>query len=264
MILPQRTLWWSILAATLFAAFVLLAACDDDGGPPSGATPIEDTPAVANPTLLAGDDTERVGIVIQGDEIVLTGQLFGGENEVGVILSHMRPNDQTAWFPFARRLADEGFAALTYDFRGYGESQGDKDSAKLDDDLREALRFMRQDRGFDTVFLVGASMGATTSLVVAAETEVAGVVAVSPPAQFEEQDALEAVPNVSAPTLLIASADDAPSLRFDELLDAAGTGTESQVYSGGAHGTALFEPASGHADAVQDLVIEFLRQHSGQ
>lgn len=250
-----------IAVALLAAAAVLFAACGDDGG--ASGTPQPGGTSIAGDVTPLSDDSEHVSIVIVDEELILDGHLFGRSNKVGVILSHMRPNDQTAWYPFAQRLADEGYAALTFDFRGYGDSQGDVNYDKLDDDLREALRFMRVDRGLDTVFLVGASMGATTSLVVAAEADVAGIVAVSPPAEFEGQKALEALPNIEAPTLLIASEGDAPSLRFDELVDAGGSNVESKLYLGKAHGTALFDPTNEHSEAIQQLLLTFLHDHGG-
>ncbi|MGB2694142.1 MAG: alpha/beta fold hydrolase [Dehalococcoidia bacterium] len=250
-----------IALALLVAAALSFAACSDAGG--TSGTPQASGTSIAGDVTPPPDDSEHVSIVIVDEELILDGHLFGRSNTVGVILSHMRPNDQTAWYPFAQRLADEGYAALTFDFRGYGASQGEVDYAKLDDDLREAVRFMQVDRGLDTVFLVGASMGATTSLVVAAEADVAGVVAVSPPAEFEDQKALAALPDVQAPALLIASEGDAPSLRFDELLDAGGSSVESKLYLGNAHGTALFDPTNEHSEAIQELILKFLHAHGG-
>lgn len=206
--------------------------------------------------------TENVYIVSE-DEAILNGRLFGAQNDVLVILSHMRPSDQTAWFSFAQELADNGYAALTFNFRGYGDSEGEKDFAKLDEDLSAAVRYMG-DRGKRQIFLVGASMGGTTSLVVAAQQDVAGVVAVSAPAQFEDQDALSAVPSVTVPKLFIASEEDAPALSFDELLEAAGEPKESETYTGKAHGTDLLQPdQSEHAAAVQERILQFLREHGG-
>ena len=200
-------------------------------------------------------------IVLVEDEIVLSGHLFGGQNEVGVILSHMQPNDQSAWFEFAQSLADQGYAALTFDFRGYGDSQGEKDFSKLDEDLREALRFMRDDRGLTQVFLIGASMGGTTSLVVAAQEDVAGVVAVSAPAQFEDQDALGAVVGIVEPKLFIVSEDDtAAMLSLQELEEESSGSTESERYPGNAHGTNLLQ--SEHALEFRMLIEEFLREQS--
>jgi alpha-beta hydrolase superfamily lysophospholipase len=221
------------------------------------------SPAVAPepPTFTPPPETENVGIVLAEDGITLRAHLFGAENDVGVILSHMRPNDQTAWFGFAEQLADAGYAALTFDFRGYGESDGEEDFAALDDDLLAAVEYLRDTRGKRTIFLVGASMGATTSLVVAAEVEFAGVVAVSPPAEFEELSAVEALPQVTEPVLVVASEEDAPSLELEMLLERAGANVTEELYTGNAHGTDLF--LGEHAGAVSERVLAFLDEHSG-
>jgi pimeloyl-ACP methyl ester carboxylesterase len=175
----------------------------------------------------------------------------------------MRPNDQTAWFPFAQDLADEGYAALTYNFRGYGESDVDQDFATLDDDLRGAIAFM-QDRGHEQVFLVGASMGGTTSLVVAAQEEIGGIVAISAPGEFEGQDAIAAVPGIQEPKLLMAAEEDTPiMLSLEDMLEVAPEPVESEVYSGNLHGTALLGPESEHADAVRQRILMFLSDHAG-
>ena len=219
------------------------------------------------PTIVVdGDQTQAIGIPItEGDGfITLRAHLFGDQNGVAVILSHMRPNDQSAWFEFAQELAGEGYAVLTFDFRGYGESDGDQDFDKLDEDLSAALEFMRRDRGKETVFLIGASMGGTTTLVVAAREDVAGVVTVSAPAQFEDQDALSVIPNVLEPTLLIASEDDTQAmLSLQGLLDATDQSLDSQTYAGNLHGTNLFESDSEHANAIRQRIFQFLREHEG-
>ena len=64
----------------------------------------------------------------------------------GVILAHMRPADQTAWYPFALKLAATGkFTVLTFDFRGFGDSGGEKDFDLLDADLAAAYAYMTDD-----------------------------------------------------------------------------------------------------------------------
>ncbi len=202
-------------------------------------------------------DTENVSVVISGD-VILNGRLFGGDNEPAVILTHMRQNDQTAWFDYAKELAARGYAALAFDFRGYGLSTGDQDEDKLDEDLTAVIQYMH-DRGRDEIYLVGASMGATTALVVAGENDVKAVVVISPPAKFESQDALAAVPSLRAPKLFIASELDAPTLQFDELYAAAGEPKEQEVFPGKLHGTDLLDPLKNdQAAAVGDLITEFL------
>ena len=175
----------------------------------------------------------------------------------------MRPNDQTAWFDFARQLSLDGYAALTFDFRGYGESGGDTDYAKLGDDLSAVIRYARG-LGKQPIFLVGASMGATTSLVVAESADVDAIVAVSPPAQFDSQDALQAVPTLNRPKLFIASEEDAPTLDFDDLYEAAAEPKEEQLYAGNAHGTDLFDASkNAEAAAVGPRILRFLQEQGG-
>jgi pimeloyl-ACP methyl ester carboxylesterase len=209
------------------------------------------------------NESLRVGIVVVEDEIVLSGRLFGPENEPLVILTHMRPNDQRAWFSFAEELAKEGYAALTFDFRGFGESGGSQDYSKLDDDLRAVVSYER-DQGREQIFLIGASMGGTAALAVAADEDVDGVVAISPPSEFEGQDALAGIPNIRAPKLIIASAEDtAAKLSLDELVQAAMPPVDSETYSGNAHGTDLFDPLrSTHSAEAKERVTAFLNAHS--
>lgn len=204
-------------------------------------------------------NTENVSVVISGD-VILNGRLFGGDNEPVVILTHMRQNEQTAWFDYAAELVSHGYAALTFDFRGYGLSTGERDEDMLDEDLMAVIQYMH-DRGRDEVYLVGASMGATTALVVAGANSVEAVVALSPPAKFESQDALAAVPGLSVPKLFIASELDAPTLQFDELYAAAGDPKEQEVFPGKLHGTDLLDPLKNdQAAATGDRIIEFLNE----
>lgn len=208
-------------------------------------------------------DTENVYIV-SADDVILNGRLFGPGHDVAVVLSHMEPNDQTAWFDFAEELADAGYAALTFNFRGYGDSGGDRDFSKLDDDLAAAVSWLHQ-RGKHRVFLVGASMGGTASLVVAAQADVQGVVAISAPAEFEGQNALKAVPNVTVPKLFIASEDDElATLSVEQMMEATGEPKDSQIYPGLAHGTNIFLPdQSDSSAAIRQRILDFLNEYGG-
>ena len=161
-------------------------------------------------------------------------------------------------------LVENGYAALTFDFRGYGISPGNKDFDKLDEDLAATISFMQArdvPQGVSRlVFLVGASMGGTTSLVVAANSDVAGVVSVSAPAEFQGQNAVDAISRVLAPTILIAAEEDTAAMVSLEELEAAAGSTTSITYTGGEHGTALFEGE--HATALQAEILRFLDEHA--
>ena len=218
--------------------------------------------APARTSTALSSDAAAVGIQVEG--LTLRGHLFGDDHKTLVILSHMRQNDETAWFPFAEELAGDGYAALTFNFRGYNGSDGSQDYAKLDDDLQAVVDYVRA-RGKQTrIFLVGASMGATASLIVGGNEDIAGIIAISPPAKFDSQDALHAVPDVTAPKLFIASENDAPALDFDSLVEAAAEPKEEEVYPGYAHGTDLFD-ASKNADAasVRERILSFLQEQGG-
>ncbi len=214
------------------------------------------------PTIVHSGEDEAIGIPFEDDGklITLRGHFYGPLNEVGVILSHMLPSDQSAWSEFAEELAEEGYAVVTFDFRGFGETGGERDLSKLDEDLSRAVSFLR-DRNKQQVFLIGASMGGTTSLVVAAGEDLAGVVAISAPAQFDSLDALAAVASITEPKLFIASEDDTAAVTsLAALIGASGEPKDEQIYSGDRHGTDLLQGE--HAAAFRELILAFLREHS--
>ena len=212
--------WCALLVALPF-----LAAC----GKTTSSTPSPQ--AIATAESVSRDveidapvsATPQAGTAEDEPAVVLHGRLFGS-GSVGVILAHMRPADQTAWFPYATELAKSGqFTILTFDFRGFGESPGDKDFDEVDTDLMAAYSYMRRQLGISKIFLVGASMGGTASIVVAArnDVQVAGVVSISSPEQFETMDALAAVSSVAVPKLFLASAKNVPAKNSQDDLVAA-------------------------------------------
>lgn len=151
------------------------------------------------------------------DGVTLSGRLFGPkEGSVGVVLAHMFPSDQSAWFDFAERLGDHGYRALTFNFRGYcpggdaGCSQGEKQIPAIWQDVQGAVAELRSE-GVTHIALVGASMGGTASLIVAAQEGrgIDAVVTLSAPAAFEGLVAgPEVLAEVSAAKLFIAGHED--------------------------------------------------------
>jgi dienelactone hydrolase len=215
------------------------------------------------PTFTPSGDTQNVGLP-QEDGVTLRGHFFAPDNATAVILAHEWQSDQTAWSEFAQVLVDEGYAVFTFDFRGHGETEGETNAGLLDEDLLAAINFVRS-MGKERLILIGASMGGTTSLVAAEQEEALAVVGLSPPAEFEEQDALAAVPSVTEPKLLIATEGDAESLKFEDLLAAAADPVESELYKGTAHGTDILcadscpdEESTVLAAEAQERILTFL------
>src|SRR5215213_10083859 len=120
------------------------------------------------------------------------GRLFrpGGANQpvpcvvMGTGFSFVRDQGLDA---FAERLADAGFAALTFDYRHWGESAGKPrslmDSARQREDWRAAISHVRGLKEFDSarIALWGYSMGTghVQSLAIDGE-DVAAIVCVAP------------------------------------------------------------------------------------
>jgi pimeloyl-ACP methyl ester carboxylesterase len=243
---------WVALAALLLAAAALSPTCAQDS---AGEIPA---------TVPPGGVSQPVRFTT-ADGLTLGGHLFGS-GPSAVILTHMYPADQTSWYPTAERLADAGYRVLTFDFRGYGESQGDRQIDRIDGDVAAALAYLRS-AGAAEVVLVGASMGGTAALAAAAEAQslssmrLAGVVTLSAPVEFKGLSAVEAVPRLVVPVLLIAAEEDAGAEGARRLADLAGGPVELRILPGDEHGTRLLE--GDQAETVYGLVLEFLKANLG-
>ena len=195
------------------------------------------------------------------DNLILYGMLFG-QGDVGVVLAHMFPADQTSWWEFAGTLADEGYLALAFDFRGYGQSDGDMHIELIDRDVEAAVDYLRS-QGASTVFLAGASMGGTASLKVAARQSdgVRGVVSLSTPIDFRGISVTEE--RIQVPVLLMAADGDGSAI--ESLNNMIATGVvgplaERMVYEKSEdHGTNLLKGK--HGEAVRDRILSFLQAH---
>ncbi len=251
-----------LVPLAVLAGALIMLACGDGA---SAGKPAPAAIATAESLSRPAEITAPLSTTPEKDDagktpIALVARIFGS-GATGVILAHERPADQTSWFAFATQLAAGGeFTVLTFNFRGYGESTGEKSFDRIDTDLMAAYVYARDNLKLKKIFLVGASTGGTASLVVAAEVPVAGVVSISAPQQFETMDALAAVPDIDAPKLFITSKDDVPAERsLEDLVDAADEPKDQEIYDGNANGTDLF--AGPHAAELERRLSDFLRQH---
>jgi pimeloyl-ACP methyl ester carboxylesterase len=190
------------------------------------------------------------------DDLTLTGRLFG-RAKVGVTLAHMFPADATSWYPAARRIARAGYMAVAFNFRGYATSEGDKELGKTPLDIEAAARFLRRAGARDVVF-VGASMGATASIIAADTLDPLGVVSVSAPLRFMGLDAPAVAGGVQRPVLLIAARGDGPAFAAVEDFERAMPNPETKLYDGDAHGTNLL---ADRPEAI-DEILTFLRRYA--
>jgi dienelactone hydrolase len=188
------------------------------------------------------------------DGVLLRGHLYG-RGSTGVILAHMYPADQSDWTDFARVLAAHGYEALTFDFRGFTESEGESGTEYADRDLMAAYRFLRP--RVSRIFIAGASLGAEAAILVAAHEQVAGIICISVPASFGGLDVTKAITQVHVPILFVTSKNDSLVAGQPEILYRLAEAPKSfETYPGKDHGTTiLFGP---YGNELQNLMLRFI------
>jgi dienelactone hydrolase len=241
-------------AAIAVTLAILVSSCAGDTG---SAAP----PAPSRPVAFPASDGVR-----------LAGRLFlpdgSAEGTPGVVLSHMLPADQRSWYPFAGRLADEGYSALTFDFRGYcpggvgGCSQGEKQISAIWQDVAGAATFLRA-QGVSSVSLVGASMGGTASIVAAGggappAGPVASVITLSAPVSIEGLSATpESLLSIQGTKLFVAALGDGVAAdAAQQLYREASAPKRVEIIPVDGHGTEMLSESRG--DEVQRLIISTL------
>jgi pimeloyl-ACP methyl ester carboxylesterase len=222
----------------------------------------------ANPGTAPRDS--RAVEFTSADGVHLEGRLFG-DGTSAVVLSHMRPADQTSWYGLADRLADDGYLVLTYNFRGYcpggdaGCSGGERDIGAIWQDVLGAVRYVRS-QGATSVSLVGASMGGTASLVAAAEegAGVRAVVTLSAPVSIEGLAAdASLLSRITAAKLFIAGVGDAPAAADAQTLYAQSPPPKGgpEIVPSDEHGTDLL--TGGQGEVVTRLIETALERAGG-
>jgi len=188
------------------------------------------------------------------DGVLLRGHLYGS-GSTGVILAHMYPADQSDWTDFAQVLAAHGYQALTFDFRGFTESEGHSGTEFAGTDLLTAYRFMQP--RVARIFIAGASLGAEAAILVAAREDVAGIICISAPTSFGGLVVTESIRHVRAPILFVTSAGDPLVGERPQILYRLAQAPKSiEIYPGRAHGTTiLFGP---HGAELQALMLRFI------
>lgn len=181
------------------------------------------------------------------DGLTLDARLWASHPERLVIYLHEYREDQTSWWPYARQVRAYRSSALTFDFRGHGDSEGDPDDVEgMLNDVRAAMTYAQEHR-YKKVMLVGAGMGGAIAIVAAAEYPDVTVVGFSVPSDFDVFTPLLVAPDIRDRISVVASRDDlsaAYSLR--QFRDEAGLDAAHAVeYPGGSHGVDMLSGRAG-------------------
>jgi pimeloyl-ACP methyl ester carboxylesterase len=222
-----------------------------------------------------GQVDAKIGWFRAPDGVLLDGA-SGGDGKTGVVLAHESPADLCGWIPYARVLSRAGFRVLLFDHRHFGHSQSPTETGKtgrFTRDLEGAVGELKRE-GAMKVFLMGASFGGVTSMVAGSRlgSKVAGVVSVSGETELvnkyggpqSELDAVDAVPKLRAPFLILTARDDAylPRPEARRLERKAGSEHKQLVFfPGGYHGWDLLSFAPYRSRASQ-ILIDFLHRYS--
>jgi esterase/lipase len=235
---------------TLVVGLLLLSACAQEG--PEGSP----------------SDSKEITFE-STDGVALSGRLFGpDEGSAGVVLAHMFPSDQSAWYFFANRLGQRGYRVLTFNFRGYcpggdaGCSEGEKNIPAIWQDLEGAVQALRSE-GVSRFGLVGASMGGTASLIVAAEEgdDVDALITLSAPTAFEGLEAsADVLARVSAAKLFIAGHEDVDAAQsVDALYGESLQPKRPVILTTGDHGTDIL--TGNQAGVASTEMINWLERY---
>ena len=137
---------------------------------------------------------ESEGLTLRG-HLARSGGPVAGRPRHGLVLCHGFPagprgatTSGESYPELADRLAEEtGWAVLTFNFRGSGDSDGDFSLAGWMTDLRAAAAYLRTLDGVDGVWLAGFGTGGSVAICVAADdADIAGVAAFAAPADFHD------------------------------------------------------------------------------
>lgn len=155
----------------------------------------------------------------------------------------------------SKTFADHGAAALRFNYRGVGESEGGYDEGQGEtDDVLAALDWLQTRYPQARLWLAGFSFGAYTSLKAASLRDIAGLVSVAPPVHLFDMTQL---PLPNCPWLVVQGDQ-------DMVVSFAAVQQWVTQLSGAPH----FVPMAGighffhgKLNLLQGVVSDFLRQH---
>ena len=217
---------------------------------PAAGEPVTGTPA----SIPAPDGTKLAATYYSGDK-----------PGPGILLLHQCNMDRSSWKTLAEKLASAGFHVLTVDYRGYGESGGnrhldlpDKERVRVTievwpGDVDAAFAYLRAQPGVQQVYGAGgASCGVNQSIQLSRRhPEVKSLVLLS---GNTDRAGRQHLTSRSSPPLMLAVADDDGGVvEMMALIDAASGNPANRFdeYKTGGHGTEMFQP---HPELLGEIV----------
>ena len=261
----------------IIVAAVSLAACQGKTAEVANSAANATASNVAANAAAASPAEQRV-IIDSPDGVRLIGTFYVAErvNSPAVLLLHQWQSDRHSYDEFAKRLQAKGFAVLSIDGRGFGESTKAVDGMTVPPDRSErSVRAMlgdvnaafdylgrQQDVDPTRMSIIGASYGSSLAIIYAADHPNVKAVALLSPGlnYFGNMPTEPAVKKYGErPLMLVAASDDAESADAVRELKTASPNAEDKVYERGGHGTTLLQAGAG----LDNLLETFLENVCG-
>ncbi len=137
--------------------------------PTQASLAAEGQPAQDAPTITPRPTQAKLPMMISAsDGLVLQATYYSApvRPAPAVLMLHQRGRDRTTWDALALRLQAAGYAVLTVDQRGHGQTGGAEDWARAQQDARDALTLLSELPGIapGQIVVIGASVGANLGL----------------------------------------------------------------------------------------------------
>jgi dienelactone hydrolase len=226
-----------------------------------GSATVAVAPTPAAPVTATQSAPDGVGLATTFYPPVQTGPTANAKAP-GVLLLPMVGQSRADWDAFARALQVRGFAVLTVDWRGQGESGGAVDWAKAPADAQAVWQSMlaRPEVDAEHAAIVGASIGANLALITGENNpQVATVIALSPGQDYKGVQPVAGLGNFGQRgVLFVASQDD--TYAYDSVRQMAPLVPKGETYyfAKAGHGTAMFSETT-----LAPLLFTWLQDHLG-
>jgi formylglycine-generating enzyme required for sulfatase activity len=226
--------------------------------PPTELPAPTDTPA---PTAMPDVPAEEVTFDTD-DGATIAGTLFG-DGDLAVLFLHQGfgTATQATWHPFARLVAEQGYAALTITFRGRGRSEGVKGEDYMMHDARGAIALLRA-RGYERLVCVGAGIWGgepCLRLALAGELEGVGIIAAPMETGTSGEFTDEALSSLTIPKLFVFGEKDTQGVAecMERMYELSAEPKILISYDSAARGTELLR--SPYGDDMRGQMLDFLQ-----
>jgi len=186
-----------------------------------------------------------------------------------ILFSHGNAEDIGTIESFILKLQDTGFSVLSYDYRGYGTSDGIPSEEHCYEDIDAAYRYLVEIRNIapNRIILHGRSLGGGVSVDLAARREIAGLIMESTFTSasrvlsrykiipFDKFESINKVGKVAAPVLVIHGREDwtIPFHHGESILSAAREPKRSFWVNTAGHNNLFRKDNEGYLKAMNDF-----------